>query len=91
MFTRDYLLASDWYQERLEIKQKRDIDLWQRHLQSLTDFINLPTHTDEAERLMINERLQMAHDKLEHVRSETHLKSLVGTIGADPLKPARLN
>ncbi|MDO9239920.1 MAG: hypothetical protein Q7U30_07890, partial [Methylicorpusculum sp.] len=28
MFTRDYLLASDWYQERLEIKQQRDLQLW---------------------------------------------------------------
>jgi hypothetical protein len=91
MFTREYLLASDWYQERLEIKQHRDIALWQRHLQSLTDFMNLPTHTDEAERLMINERLQTAHDKLENVKSSTYLQSLVGTIGADPLKPARLN
>ena len=91
MFTRDYLLASDWYQERLEIKQKRDIALWQRHLQNLNDFINLSTHTEVAERLMIDERLQMTHEKLEQVQSAAYLESLVGTLGADPLKPARLN
>jgi hypothetical protein len=29
MFTREYLLQSDWYQERLKIKQQRDYLLWQ--------------------------------------------------------------
>ena len=28
MFTHDYLMQSDWYQERLSIKQKRDAALW---------------------------------------------------------------
>ena len=28
MFTMDYLLGSDWYQSRIEEKQKRDIELW---------------------------------------------------------------
>jgi hypothetical protein len=32
MFTRESLLASDWYQERLQHKQRRDIALWERHL-----------------------------------------------------------
>ncbi|WP_432746369.1 hypothetical protein ABXJ76_09550 [Methylobacter sp. G7] len=31
LFTRDYLLQSDWYQQRLEIKQQRDSKLWQQH------------------------------------------------------------
>ena len=31
MFTREALLASDWYQERLRVKQQRDIALWTRH------------------------------------------------------------
>lgn len=36
MFTRDYLLNSAWYaRERLQIKQARDIALWQRHLDYL--------------------------------------------------------
>ena len=32
MFTRDAMLASDWYQERLRVKQQRDIALWTRHV-----------------------------------------------------------
>ncbi len=35
LFTREVLLASDWYKERLSIKQRRDIALWQRHVAAL--------------------------------------------------------
>jgi phosphoenolpyruvate carboxykinase (diphosphate) len=38
MFTREALLASDWYAERLRTKQQRDIALWQRHVRALEDF-----------------------------------------------------
>ena len=32
MFTREALLDSDWYRERLRVKQQRDIALWRRHV-----------------------------------------------------------
>ena len=32
MFTRDAVLASQWYRERLEVKQARDVALWTRHV-----------------------------------------------------------
>jgi hypothetical protein len=35
MFTRESLLASDWYKERLRAKQCQDISLWTRHNQAL--------------------------------------------------------
>ena len=38
MFTREALLASAWYQERLSMKQQRDIALWQRHHRALESF-----------------------------------------------------
>ena len=31
MFRREALLGSDWYQERLRVKQERDTALWRRH------------------------------------------------------------
>ncbi|AGA33021.1 hypothetical protein TVNIR_1350 [Thioalkalivibrio nitratireducens DSM 14787] len=89
MFTRDYLLASDWYRERLEVKQGRDAALWQRHADNLQHFLELESHADEAERLDIADRLRSARAKLAEVRSAAYLESLVGTIGADPLGPAR--
>ena len=53
LFTREALLASDWYQERLTIKQQRDVALWERHVRSLTEFLARAGHRDEAERLGI--------------------------------------
>ncbi len=32
LFTREAMLASDWYRERLRVKQERDIALWTRHV-----------------------------------------------------------
>ncbi len=89
MFSREYLLGSDWYRERLEVKQERDISLWRRHVHSLKQFLNLASHADAAEQLQINSRLESAQAKLEQVQSPEYLDGLVGTIGADPLRPAR--
>src|SRR5207302_6357143 len=38
LFTREYLMASDWYRERLRAKQTRDIALWKRHTRALEEF-----------------------------------------------------
>ncbi len=89
MFSRAYLLASDWYRERLEVKQERDIALWRRHVHSLQQFLDLPAYADEAVRLEVPARLAAAKAQLARVQSPAYLDSLVGTIGADPLRPAR--
>ncbi len=90
LFTRDALLASDWYRERLAIKQKRDVALWERHVRSLTEFLARAGHRDEAERLGIAGRLERARAELERVTSPDYRGSLVGTIGADPIhRPSR--
>ncbi|MDP2783080.1 MAG: hypothetical protein Q8O38_00610, partial [Sulfurimicrobium sp.] len=89
LFTREALLASDWYQERLKTKQVRDIRLWERHLAYLDTFAHRTSHQDMAERLDIQERLEGAKTKLEWVKSAAYLHSLSGTIGADPLRPAQ--
>ncbi len=88
LFSRDYLLASDWYRERLEVKQARDIALWRRHVHNLKRFLNLDSHADVAEKLNIEARLKMAEEMLEKVQSPDYVKWLAGTIGADPLAPA---
>ncbi|MDD5329539.1 MAG: hypothetical protein PHX38_06010, partial [Sulfuricella sp.] len=90
LFTRDALLASDWYRERLETKQARDIALWQRHVAYLDAFANRASHQDMAERLDIPTRLAGAKAKLEWVKSDAYLESLRGTIGADPMRQVPL-
>ncbi len=85
LFTREALFASDWYQERLAVKQRRDVALWERHVRSLTEFLGSPGHRDEARRLGIPGRLDHARVELDRVRSPDYVKALVGTIGADPV------
>jgi hypothetical protein len=89
MFTREALLGSDWYQDRLVHKQRRDITLWQRHVRNLTDFLALPTHRDEAARLGIAARLDQARAELARVKSRAYLGELHGTIGADAIHKGR--
>jgi len=87
MFTREALLASDWYRERLEVKQERDIRLWERHVAYLTGFTNRASHQDMVSRLDIPARLENATAKLDWLKSKDYLQSLQGTIGADPMRP----
>lgn len=85
LFTRESILASDWYRERLEIKAARDKALWQRHVDSLERFLAKPGYEAEAKRLGIAARLDAARDALRRVSAPGYAKTLVGTIGADPL------
>jgi len=85
LFTREYLLASDWYGERLAIKQSRDRALWERHINSLEDFQSRPGFQDEAEQLDIGGRLDYARAELARVSAPAYLVELQGTLGADPL------
>ena len=88
MFSRAQLLKSDWYSERIHIKQLRDIELWGRHCVNLQQFLDDVDYADEVERLGISQRLVKAKENLRQVQSKEYLKGLVGTLGADPLEPA---
>ena len=81
MFTREYLLPSDWYAERLRTKQQRDIALWQRHVRSLEDF---RAAQQSHESIDLADRHALALAQLARVSSPAYLGDLVGTIGADP-------
>jgi phosphoenolpyruvate carboxykinase (diphosphate) len=86
MFTRDYLLASDWYAERLRTKQERDRALWQRHVAYISEFVSGETGVEDVERLHLRERLAAAKRELERVSGAEYLAALVGTVGADGMK-----
>lgn len=85
LFTYDYVINSDWYKERLQIKQKKDIALWISHIRYLEDFMNDEVNLPVVEELQLKEKLDMARRELARVGSPKYLESLVGTIGADPL------
>ncbi len=90
LFTREALLASDWYRERLKAKQLIDLRLWKQHVSYLKSFLNKSTHQEEAERLGIQGRLSYAEQELARVKSPAYLEHLHGTLGAEPSIAAKL-
>jgi hypothetical protein len=85
LFTRESLLAADWYAARLKAKQAVDIRLWRRHVEYLNHFFRKPSYEDVAGQLDIAGRLTHARKKLEEVESPAHLKNLFQTLGAEPV------
>ena len=83
MFTRDYLLQSDWYKLRLTIKQQRDTAFWKNN----RDYIEqkmLETGEEEAEKQAdLQARLDTANKMIERVSSQDYYNKLQGTLGAD--------
>ncbi len=83
MFTRDYLLQSDWYKQRLVIKQQRDAALWQMnrdYIEQKMDEINESVTDTWAE---LQGQMENAEQMLEWVNSNSYLERLQGTLGAD--------
>ncbi len=79
LFTRESLLASDWYKQRLAAKQALDKALWNRHVKTLEEFqleggigVDVPALLAEAKK------------QRDRVHSPAYLEELAGTIGADP-------
>jgi len=83
MFTREYLLGSDWYRRRRQTKQRKDIALWQRHLAYLDEYAMSST-LDAQNDIQLSTRRAAATSELQRVSSPDYLDSLVGTLGADP-------
>jgi hypothetical protein len=86
LFTRENLLASDWYAARLKAKQKIDRALWRQHVEYLNNFLRKPSHMDVAEELDVAGRLTAARKTLEQVESADYLQQLAGTLGAEPME-----
>ncbi len=91
MFTRDNLLATTWYQQRLQTKQQRDIALWQGHIDYLAKISLDNVNAMSLNHLQLGERCQRAQRKLQALKSPEYLTLLQGSIGADPLEGYRYN
>jgi hypothetical protein len=83
MFTRDYLLQSNWYKQRLSIKQQRDTAFWKKNRYYIEQKM-LETSEDEAEKQAdLQARLETADKMIEQVCSQDYYNKLQGTLGAD--------
>jgi phosphoenolpyruvate carboxykinase (diphosphate) len=81
LFTRESLVASDWYRQRLETQQALDVARWTNHRDAVQKFMasGLP-----APDIDLQARLGVTEEHLKAIQSENYVPGLVGTIGADP-------
>ncbi|GAA4963090.1 hypothetical protein [Algibacter aquimarinus] len=84
-FDRDYVINTDWYKERLALKQQKDIAYYGSQIDYLESFIKNPHNDILVEDMQIKARLNTTKKLYDDVKSSHYLNRLVGTIGADPL------
>ena len=85
LFTRENLLVSPWYKQRLEAKQKIETSLWKRHVTYLEAYLDRPSYADTVTRLDLSGCLAHARNKLQEVQSSAYRDRLDGTLGVQPL------
>jgi len=85
LFTRESLLASDWYRERLDLKQQRDIALAERQVAYLKAFLEADARErcDPDQLAPCRALLSQAQAELARVSSPAYRESLWGRLGAD--------
>ena len=84
MFTLDALTLSDWYQERLDTKQKVDIELWERHQKYLEAFLRIDINEGMEERIDEEGLRRRIARRLETFKSNEYREKLEGCLGVDP-------
>lgn len=85
LFSRESLLASDWYRERLDIKQQRDIAQAERQVAYLMTFLegDARTRCDPDQLAPCQALLAQAKAELARVSGAGYRASLWGSLGAD--------
>ena len=88
LFTRESLVASDWYQRRLTEKRHRDIDHWKAFEQRIAEQIEANANRGGTENVDLQTRLQYAQQMRTNAESPNYEQELIGTLGADPMRPS---
>lgn len=84
-FDRDYVINSDWYKNRLQLKQQKDSAFYEKQINYLQNFIADADNKTIVYEMNLIEKLAEVKKWHAETNSATYLQSLVGTIGADPL------
>lgn len=83
LFKKENILSSDWYAIRLRNKQRIDINLIQKKIDNLENFIKNPVNMSVIKEFHYDSRLEAAKETLEYYKSDVYLETLKGTLGAD--------
>ncbi|MDC7234249.1 MAG: hypothetical protein PQJ58_13530 [Spirochaetales bacterium] len=85
LFDRDVVMKSSWYKKRLTGLQKKQITLYNRHVKYMKSFIETPKYVEEAARLNLDNRLEVAKALLAEAEDKSFTDKVFGTLGLDPL------
>ena len=83
LFTRENLIQSDWYQDRLRIKQQRDLELWKRHRSYIEQCLGEPKRFDDDSLKTLQTKLAETGRMIARISGAGYLDELQGTLGAD--------
>ena len=81
MFSRESVLASDWYAARLESLRDDEAAYLARSVAAIDHFTSNPQHGDTARRLGLVARRAAISSRLEYLQAPNATASLVGTLG----------
>jgi len=85
LFSKESVLSSDWYKDRLRNKQQIDSRLIQQKIANLETFISNPMNRRLIGPFNYLERLNEAKETLIYYQSESYLKALYGTLGSESI------
>ena len=85
LFTRDSVLASAWYAERLDAKQAAAASRAEAGLNALRTFIQTPGNEEPSQRLDVPTRIEAAEAEYARFSSPEYRSVIVGTVGRQPL------
>ncbi len=84
MFTRESVLASDWYEARVQAKQQGAVSRAENGLEAIKHFVATEGNEEPSQRLGMPERIGSAAEELARVGSVTYRRNLFGTLGLQP-------
>ncbi|SDB99501.1 hypothetical protein GA0111570_11370 [Raineyella antarctica] len=84
LFTRENVLASDWYARRLDAQQAARVRLVRSAVERLDRFAEGTGADDVRERLHVDDRLDRARRELAEVSTPEYRAGLVGQLGLQP-------
>jgi hypothetical protein len=85
MFTRETVLASDWYAQRLDAKQAAASARANAGLAAIEKFVSTPGNEEPTARLDMPARVKAARVEAQQLASPEYRERLVGTAGSTPL------
>ena len=83
-FTRESVLASEWYVARLDAKQRSDENRLKQAVAGLYDFIDAPDNSGVVMRLGLTARRAQVQAERVRVGGADYRAGLVGTLGVQP-------